>query len=271
MEHHTGHVDASRSVDMRRNTVIGMEARPSLLHSLDEEDSSKSNLARAVSTRSLGLRAEVPHGVDTARSSMASINMVPPSAASTVTLFELDGPPVATSTPHQHIARGSKQSLDQEVPPVPSRRSSIMYIRSDSTPTAVTPPQATTMSSLAQWSSRAVRPLMPKASNILRKASGGKRSPPGLRPLSLLQDRDANAPASPQLQGTSPLNVGKRVKVRAGRGENANPDQVQSKGRSLKPLQLSRSETSKMRGILRQGEVLPDVVVRPPSNAYAYE
>ena len=38
-----------------------------------------------------------------------------------------------------------------------------------------------------------------------------------------------------------------------------------SQNRDLEPLLLARSETSKMRGILRKEEVLPHVVVRPPS------
>ena len=38
----------------------------------------------------------------------------------------------------------------------------------------------------------------------------------------------------------------------------------------LKPLKLARSATTKARGVLRQGEVLPDVVVRPPSVVYPF-
>ena len=35
----------------------------------------------------------------------------------------------------------------------------------------------------------------------------------------------------------------------------------------LRPLKLTRSETTKERAMLRNKEVLPDVVVRPPSEA----
>jgi hypothetical protein len=41
-------------------------------------------------------------------------------------------------------------------------------------------------------------------------------------------------------------------------------------GSGLKPLTLARSATAKARGLLRQGEVLPDVVVRPPSVVYSF-
>lgn len=41
-------------------------------------------------------------------------------------------------------------------------------------------------------------------------------------------------------------------------------------GSGLKPLTLARSATAKARGLLRQGEALPDVVVRPPSVVYSF-
>ncbi|KAJ4479158.1 hypothetical protein J3R30DRAFT_3702247 [Lentinula aciculospora] len=330
------------NVEFRRNTVFGGDSIPndlSNLHATPEEIVNQINsrgapLGRAMSTRSLGLRAEVPHGVDTARSSIMSMNNnVPPSAASTVTLFEdfvngLESGPHAESTPHNNIAH--KRVSEDVVPPLPSsghyrtstasnqfrdttnknrsstnsnRRSSIVYIKSDKHAT-VTPPNAistsstTAMSSLAQWSSRAVRPLMPKSSKRQRKAS--EASPParstsmpesprgGLRPLSLLQERDTNSVAGPRVQaasskGTRPLalakkegaTLSKKAKVMPS-DENASPDVPRSRmnKHNLKPLNLARSDTNKMRAILRQDELLPDVVVRPPSTTehqvYAY-
>ena len=87
-------------------------------------------------------------------------------------------------------------------------------------------------------------------------------SPPGggLRPLSLLQDRDVN-----QSRGeTKPLSLSKRGK--GADSENADPSGSLGKLKSsLKPLKLNRSETTKERAMLRAKEVLPDVVVRPPS------
>jgi hypothetical protein len=94
------------------------------LHAVQEEggpsvSKGATGLGRSMSTRSLGLRAEVPHGVDTARSSI--ITMVPPtSAASAVTLFEdfeagLNSGPQAESTPH------SFQTVETSPPPAPAR------------------------------------------------------------------------------------------------------------------------------------------------------
>ena len=113
----------------------------------------------------------------------------------------------------------------------------------------------------------------------------------GLRPLSLLQDRDVNRSAQPQLgvvaedSFTRPLDLKKKQKnvtesralangVDAGKDENENIHAIRlvsgaaSKQKGLKPLKLARSETSKQRGILREKEALPSVVVRPPSEAY---
>ena len=79
------------------------------------------------------------------------------------------------------------------------------------------------------------------------KSKGGKKtsvkiaSPPGggLRPLSLLQDRDVN-----QEKAVKPLVFGKKQKAA---DENADPAAgLQGKVRaSFKPLKLSRSETTK--------------------------
>ncbi|KAJ4496843.1 hypothetical protein C8R41DRAFT_909392 [Lentinula lateritia] len=329
------------NVEFRRNTVFGADSIPNDLSNLratpeeivSQTDSRGPLLGRAMSTRSLGLRAEVPHGVDTARSSIQSMhNIVPPSAASTVTLFEdfvngMEFGPQAESTPHNNIAH--KRGSEDIVPPLPSssqyrtstashqyrnptnknrsssassRRSSIVYIKSDENAT-IMPPNATStsstsaMSSLAQWSSRAVRPLMPKSSKLQRKAS--KASPPtqntskpesprGLRPLSLLQERDTNSAVGTGIQaanspGTRPLVLAKKEGAAISKkakampvDENASPDAPRSRRNkhNLKPLNLARSDTNKMRAILRQDELLPDVVVRPPSTTehqvYAY-
>ncbi|KAE9409835.1 hypothetical protein BT96DRAFT_984191 [Gymnopus androsaceus JB14] len=319
------------NVEFRRNTVFGADSIPNDLSNLrstpEEAPRSTAPLGRAMSTRSLGLRAEVPHGVDTARSSIASmINRLPPSAASTVTLFEefvngLESGPQAESTPHNTVAH--KRASEDVVPPLPSsshyrmsaassqfrnsanmnrssppnRRSSIVYIKSDENAT-VTPPNApststSAMSSLAQWSSRAVRPLMSKSSKLQRKASKASpsaqgtskpESPKGLRPLSLLQEHNSNVVAGPSV-GTRPLTVGKKGGSSPASSkkaktlpsdENASPDAPRSRSNkhNLKPLNLARSDTSKMRAILIEQQLLPDVVVRPPSTtehqAYAY-
>lgn len=299
----------------RRNTVFGAESIPnaaSQLHAVREEDenatASSAALGRAMSTRSLGLRADVPHGIDAPRFSVASFGAVPPSAASTVTLFEdfeagLESGPQAESTPHNTVSH--KPARRQDVPPMPernptktSRRSSIVYIKSDdyATPTnpiIVAPTTTSTMTSIANWSSRAVRPLIPKASKLQRKISNATStstdkpgSPSGaLRPLSLLQDRDTNTTNSlgsiASSGHTRPLTLGKKQKSRvvavSVQDENSSPDSsgsVNGRNKNLKQLKLARSDTSKMRAILRKEEVLPDVVVRPPSmtdhNGFVY-
>ena len=278
------------SVDLgRRNTVVGVESVSNPLAQLEsvrEEEErnaySTSGLKRNVSTRSLGLRADVPHNVDTARSSMVSINNLPPSAASTATLFEdfeagLDSGPQAESTPHNTVSQ--KSTSRRAAPPVPEHRhSTIRYIRSeDSQDVHVTYPleseapvePTTSTMSLAQWSSRAVRPLMTKASKLQRNSSGSTTSKDGLRPLTLLQDRaNVTANTSPT-SDVRPLSLVKKHKSRVGhQDENANvPTTSKNKNKNIKSLTLARSETSKMRGILRRTEVLPDVIVRPPSTS----
>lgn len=304
LEHKVGQYAAVPSnVDLgRRNTVFGADSIPNVvppLQAIQEEaqrpmSAAKSALGRTMSTRSLGLRADVPHAVDDVRASIYGNNMVPPtSAASTVTLFEdfeagLQSGPQAESTPHNtYSQRPSRITPAPPMPPIvtsENRRSSIVYIKSDDHVNimnhASTEAPASAMSAFAQWSSRAVRPLMPKASKLQRKMSNAvpsesfaKPAPPreGLRPLSLLQERNTNidtANASPVIGGTRPLTLGKRQKSRktaSDSDENTNPDSTSSSNKNLKPLKLARSETSKMRGILRKSEVLPDVVVRPPS------
>jgi hypothetical protein len=278
----------------RRNTVFGADSIPntiSNLHTVREESSSVpkgvTGLGRSMSTRSLGLRPEVPHGVDTARSSMVSTMIPPTSATSTVTLFEdfevgLISSPQAESTPHHTLSKPSRQATAAP-PPLPAQqksRSNIVYIKSDdhdspTNPTIeVTPPSA--VSSLAQWSSWAVRPLIPKTSKLQRKMSnlnsGAKPGSPsgGLRPLSLLQDRNLNLDtASPVVGDTRPLTLGKKQKSRMAppvQDENARLGSTSTgRNKKLKPLMLARSDTSKTRGIMRKEEILPDVVVRPPS------
>ncbi|KAH7887332.1 hypothetical protein F5I97DRAFT_1805406 [Phlebopus sp. FC_14] len=277
----------------RRNTVWGDESVPNVLaHPRKEQDDVQiqvpakgASLGRSMSTRSLGLRAEVPHGMDSARTSLATLlpeKVVPPSAASTVTLFEPEATfdPIAESTPHES-QKGytySKKTQAAAMPRPNSRRSSIMYIKSDENANAPTNPVPSTdrnapPTTLAQWSSRAVRPLVPKSSKLKREreqpSTETKPGSPsgGLRPLSLLQDRDTNKDGeATQLAGTRPLVLGKKKpKMKVTRDENADPSTTGSANKYLKPLQLGRSDSSKIRGLLRKDEVVPNVVIRPPS------
>ena len=131
----------------------------------------------------------------------------------------------------------------------------------------------------------AIAALFGNGKDVLTASPGG-----GLRPLSLLQDRGVNRSAQPELgvvaedSFTRPLDLKKKQKnvtesralangVRAGNDENENIHGIRlvsgaaSKQKGLKPLKLSRSETSKQRAVLRENEVVPSVVVRPPSDA----
>jgi hypothetical protein len=233
-----------------------------------------------MSKRSLGLHPDVPRAVDTARSSVIS-TVPPPSAASSTTLFEVNRnsainiTPEAESTPHNNVTR-VRLSGQQDVPPLPtSRRSSIVYIRSEDTEGANFPDNipeqqqssaaTTAMTAFAQWSSRAVRPLMAKGRPSNTDYTQGGSPGRGLRPLSLLQERDTNVD---QLPGTRPLYLAKKTSpklhIKPRSDENTNTD-ANKRTKNMKSLQLARSETNKMRAILRQQETLPDVVVRPPS------
>ncbi|KAF9226909.1 hypothetical protein BS17DRAFT_776320 [Gyrodon lividus] len=272
----------------RRNTVWGDESVPNLIaHPVTSDQNeaqfhapkSGAPMGRSMSTRSLGLRADVPHGMDSARTSVATLlpdRAVPPSAASTVTLFEPESTfePLAQSTPHD-TQKGYPYTRKYQAAAMPqsnSRRSSIVYVKSDENthtePVASTDRNASSSTTLAQWSSRAVKPLIPKVSQLQRKlSSSGKNaaSPSGgLRPLSLLQERGTNKDGSASnFAGTRPLVLGKKkLKAKVTPDENADPS---SANKYLKPLQLRRSDSSKLRGILRKDEVLPNVVIRPPS------
>ncbi|KIJ69756.1 hypothetical protein HYDPIDRAFT_78117 [Hydnomerulius pinastri MD-312] len=271
----------------RRNTVWGDESVPNVLaHPVIvgrgdahlHTPATGASLGRSMSTRSLGLRPEVPHGMESARASVATLlpdRVVPPSAASTVTLFEpeISFDPIAQSTPHDS-QKGYPYSRKYQAAAMPksnSRRSSIVYIKSDEnahTETVTSSDRNDAPTTLAQWSSRAVKPLIPKVSKLKREQSSSETkpgSPSGsLRPLSLLQDRDTNKDGdASKVAGTRPLLLGKKKpKVKVTRDENADPS---SANKFLKPLQLGRSDSSKVRGMLRKDEVLPNVVVRPPS------
>jgi hypothetical protein len=234
---------------------------------LEEEGYSAAGVKRNVSTRSLGVRTGVPHNV--ARSSMTSINNMPPSTASTATLFEdfetgMDSGPQAESTPHNNV---SQKSSHLPAPPMPGRRHSIMrYIKSQDnqdnhvvypmeSEARVEPETSSTTASVTQWSSRGVLQLVPKGNKLQRNSTSSKN---GLRPLSLLLDRaniiNAN---SNHISEVRPLSLAKIQKSRAvhHQDENANATTTttpKNKNKNIKLLTLARSDTSKKRGILRK-------------------
>ncbi|CAL1700479.1 unnamed protein product [Somion occarium] len=242
--------------------------------------------------------SDVPENMTSQRNSLnmlitaldQELRMAPPSANSEVTLFDFnpnDGSgPQAESTPHESQRTHTRYSGQHEpAPPVPklpksSRRSSIVYIKSDenTAPTvAATTRPSTTPTRLEQLTSR-VRPLIPKVrSNKLQaktstSPTSSENSPGGgLRPLSLLQNREVNQGVGLSKVETRPLTPGKKKRgsKKTVVDENA-PESDPNLKKSLKPLKLSRSETTKQRAILRAREVIPDVVVRPPSQYTEY-
>lgn len=180
--------------DGRRNTVWGDELVPNLLEhppvNVDKQPvQNGASLGHTMPNRNLGLRAEVLHGMESARTSVATLDtaktLAPPSAASTVTLFDpvAEFDPAAQSTPlhdkEYHLTR-KYQAAAMPRSQLTSKRSSIVYIKSSEEHIqAPTEPEvlpvtegnnANDMSShaLSQWSSRAVKPLILK-SNKQRK------------------------------------------------------------------------------------------------------
>ncbi|KAJ6515445.1 hypothetical protein C8R45DRAFT_209332 [Mycena sanguinolenta] len=265
-------VPSNVTLDVRRATVFGGESISNTLQPLravsenEDEEPRPAKLVRGLSSRRLGLQASVPHSahgsMESLRMSM-NIDVIPPSAASTATLFDfeagMDSGPQAESTPHNSVA--AKPVSKQRPPPLPlpvpnhvksSRRSSIVYItssddnfspRTPATGAENTPTTPSAMASLAQWSSRVIaKPgkLQRKISNAVHSATV-KPGSPGLRPLTLLQDRDTNASGG----GTPPLSLRKKHnKLRVANDENTAPLADRGKGRGvLKPLGLVRTET----------------------------
>ena len=243
---------------------------------LDEQDGLKpapNGLYPAPRRPAGSMRSEAPDTDPSARNSINTLISalgqefgVPSSANSEATLFDFSPEdsfsPQAKSTPQRTPSR----SDEPDVPPVPktskeSRRSSIVYIKSDQESAPTKDASRPIASPLSNITSR-VRPLAPKARASKVHVKSSETSPKGgLRPLSLLQNRDANQ-ASPK--PTRPL----KKKSKTTMADENDPQGASP--RSLKPLRLVRSETTKERAALRAREVLPDVVVRPPSQHSTY-
>ncbi|KAG1735416.1 hypothetical protein EDB19DRAFT_1724333 [Suillus lakei] len=281
--------------DGRRNTVWGDEAAPNLLAhpSVNDDKRSVQNGTSLGRTIKLGLRVEVPHGMDSMHTSVATLDtatiLPPPSAASTVTLFDpmAEFDPAAQSTPlhekEHHFARKHQAAAIPRSQPA-LKRSSIIYIKSpEERAKALTEPEARSHTernnaddisprTLAPWSSR-VKPLIPKSSKQRKDATepATKSGSNSLRTLSLLKNRDSNQDstgdvAGNRFAGTRPLVLGKKKsKTVKEHNENVAPS-ASSVNKYLKPLKLSRTESSKVRGMLRRDETLPSVLVRPPSD-----
>jgi hypothetical protein len=287
-----------------RNTVFGAESIPNVVPRVRTplEIVEKSETLKHVRSARPRLHLDIPHR-DSARASLLGISH-PVSIASSVTLIddiEDDfgcGPLAESTPPHKiNVEKKDRKPAPRPLPLVPLEKPTrthpgIAYIKfEDSDSFDIIPPDAesttiSAMASIAQWSTQAVKPLIPKSnmfqrrvSNVSSHVSGVKSgsTKTGLRPLTLLQDRNTNTTSAPSQ--IRPLSIGKKEKSRRtaeGRGENTPPKSSRSRSnKNLKPLKLVRSETSKMRGVLRQNEVLPDVVIRPPSGSnhptYVYD
>ncbi|KAF6762004.1 hypothetical protein DFP72DRAFT_1164870 [Ephemerocybe angulata] len=287
-----------------RNTVFGAESIPNNIPHLENPREQKyattGKLTRGASKRSMGLRADVPVSARSSAnygsgSGSGKGSTLPPSAASTVTLFEefeaeLESNPQTHSTPHNTVT--GKPSRQPAPPMPPNRRSSIVYIRSGRNrrcnhhhrhrvrvhrqrrPRPVRQvlhrPVVRPLPSVPLIPKNNLKKLRIKTTGIAerRESTRHEQHPQCLEP----RQHDSTGSGS-----TRPLTLGKRQKTRkmtvsgGVQDENAVPssraeeEDVVGSLRGIKPLKLARSETSKQRAVLRKNEVLPDVVVRPPS------
>lgn len=148
--------------------------------------SSRSQPGSSPSLRSLDLH-DAPVGVNNVGETISTLllNDNPPSATSTVTLFEFEAGfgPQAASTPLDELKKNhptsKKAAPHNPLPNTRTRSSSIVYIKSDNDPLA-------NSSTSARW---AVRKFIPKGSILQHEPAnpGG-----GLPPLSLLRDHDTD-------------------------------------------------------------------------------
>ena len=189
-------------------------------------------------------------GFNTARSSMATMVDQPPTSA-TALLHPIYDQQSSAPMPN---AETTHKARSYHLPILPIRKSSIVYIKSDDNEqTAAAPVQIDSRASKAEPRPASAKRQIPRTPKTI--SSDGSTSSP-LRKLTLLGNRDLNRKGSGA--GTPPLTISKKAKRQADR---------ENDGTGLRPLRLARSATAKARGLLRQDEVLPDVIVRPPSSS----
>lgn len=220
-------------------------------------------LSRKLSVRT-NKPIDVPSGIDTARSSMATLiaALELPGADSQESSHNMSSvSPAAQSTPRMLRLAGAQNdartvhAVTHDLPATFTRRSSIVYIKSDEN--APRPVQER-----HSGKTLTVQPLVKTANKRLDVDKAGLSDPngsPGLRKLSLLQQRDTNLQTFQEQRsgGIRPLALAKKQR----QNENA----LGTRTLMTTPKKLARSATSKARGLLRKDEVLPNVVVRPPS------
>lgn len=277
LENQVGILASSSNNDLVRRATAGGDSLPdkaSRLNAFREDEGAGvppvgCHLGRSQKAQSLGLSANLPVSVNRAHESVTTLLSAgpPPSAASTVTLFddfEAGLGPQAESTPLDDQKKNhpiSKKAPPRNRLPTPhNRRSSIVYIKSNDDP-------STNSTTSPRSFSQVVRQLVSKRSILQRKSSSDTKpgSPGGnLRPLSLLQDRDTNRQMTGP-GGTRPLHLRKKKQQQLKTNhddENLAP-QASPMNRHFK--QLAHSETNKQREVLRASERLPDVDVHPPA------
>ncbi|EKM59746.1 uncharacterized protein PHACADRAFT_181716 [Phanerochaete carnosa HHB-10118-sp] len=254
--------------DDRRIAAYGEESAEHYLKVVAEEDES-SRPTSPCEYSGFPSMLDVREGIRTNRSSLVTLisaldrelKFLPPSPVSDTTLCDFDPSVdgVLSSTPQESKTQAKSRSRDTDARSKSLHRSSFVYFKTDEN---VAPDTA----------SPVVRPLVPKTKSTKHRVNKPyvdqenvtlEVEARGLRPLSLLQDREHNS----AMQTTKPLSLGKNS--RKAQKEKADAENIRrepSLKRALKPLKLVRSETTKQRAILREQEALPDVVVRPPSD-----
>ena len=215
-------------------------------------------------------------GFNTARSSMATMVEQPPNSATALLPRSFNAQQEnynLPSIPNTANATAGRSASPYHLPRGAGKRSSIVYIKSDDSniPSSTQPRSFISPKPLQPKKnnfSSSVKKLIPKKSFDASNSNSTSESPSPLRKLTLLGNRDLNSPGgSISGSGTPPLSISKKKSRTALSRENSG---------GLRPLQLARSATAKARALLRQEEVLPQVVVRPPSTSdhghtgYAY-
>jgi len=221
-----------------------------------------------------GLPVDAPAPCNPARNSASPVD-VPRSVTSSATLFEdfeegIMTVPQAQSTPLSSVS-GRRNPCPNTPTPLPShqrRQSTVRYINSEGSESRKHP-LASSEGDHA-FGSNAARREVPSAVPLVSRSGvniGKNNVPPkGLRPLALLADRANfdNGLSTPKKVLIKPLVIGKRqdrVRAQVQTDENGSP----SRNKHLRKVNIGHSGSVKRRGALRQNEVLPAVIVRPPS------
>lgn len=246
---------------------------------LDESDETIRRLGTSRSKRTRGMPPDVP--VSPTNSARNSTVFAGPSSSS-ITLFEdFEAELEADRDTHHSTPQCIASTKPLHKPAHSKRRPSIAYIRSDendSRSNQVSKTGARNQSSNPSTTDGMINPITPD-SNLtrLRVKPSHEGKGKGLRQLTLLQGRDTNGvlPAGGHKRTvySSVLEQsGDQATSRSSLKLGTNPPQFTNQvdastqpRKGIKPLNLSRSETIKQRAVLRKNEVLPAVVVSPPS------